>query len=316
VGCPINSDEQTGAGVFMDPAFFKSIIDRIDFKTVVIPWMNGEPLMHPRIAELFAYISAAGHPWYVTTNGHFWNDAVFEHITDGDSTCYQVIVSIDGLPGSESITGARPGSNPRKVVETIGRLLELKNRKGSSVDIAVKAVQRGQDWGELEEYTLYWLDQGVDYVCIGRMLEQETSVPMRREPCQYFDNNFMVIRHDGELVLCAYNDRVVNDGENPVATLDATTPLLEAYNAHAYQRYRDMQNRGVYPGPCENCGFAYTGQGLTGEVAFRRDPGKRIYYRNDYYNTMMSYKDRGKSAAYYEQGATAETAGTYYRKEA
>ena len=287
----------------MDLGYFKSVIDRIHFPVVVIPWLNGEALLNPNYFEMVRYITERGHRTYLTTNGHFWNDELFEHITD-DTSCYQIIVSIDGLPGSPSITAARPGSRPEKVLDTIDRLLELKRKKHSKLDIAVKLVERGQDWEEIERYVAYWLRRGVDYVCVGRMLDTETVEPMRMHPCQYYDNNFMVIRHDGELVLCAYNERVVNHGENPLFMLDSKRPLLDAYNDKRYQKYRRNQHRGVYDGPCANCGYAYTGHGFAGKVMFR-NPGliqEELFYHQDHYNAFFSLVDRRKPDNYYQRG--------------
>jgi hypothetical protein len=295
----------------MDFDYFKSIVDRINFPTVFIPWLGGEPLLHPQYGEMVKYISSKNIPYYITTNGHYWNNEVFCHIL-GESTCYQIIFSLDGLPGSKSITAARPGSDPQKVVDNIKNFLHMKKVIDPNIDVAVKIVSRGQDYEEIEEYVMYWLGEGVDYVCVGRMLDQETPKSMRRYPCQYYDNNFMVIRHDGELVLCAYNDRVVNDGENPLFKLDKTTPLLEAYNSPEYEHYRRRQARGIYDGPCNNCGFAYTGQGMDGEVRFRSQPQVKVYYRSDYYNQFYSLKDRRKTEKYYFQGSTIEDAGGYY----
>lgn len=306
-GCMINEQDRRGMkGGFMDPDLFKSIIDRIDFPTVVIPWCTGEPLMHPQYAELVKYVSAKGHRQYITTNGHFWNEELFQHITDPDSTCYQIIFSLDGT-NPRTARAARPGTDFDKVMDTIHRFRVLELRKGSSIDVAVKLCQRGQDWSEVEGFIQRWLGTlGISYVCEGRMLGQDNEESMRTSPCQYFDNNFMVIRHDGTLVLCAYNDRVVNGGENPVKKLEPTDNLLEVYNSEAYEQYRRAQNVGNYPGPCATCGFAYTGQGYEGVVYFRNDPNTPVYTHRDYYNTTFSLTRKIKDPLYYTQGASLD----------
>lgn len=311
LGCPINTDPETGPRAFMDVGYFRSIVDRINFPTVFIPWLGGEPLMHPDYTEMVKYVTDREIPMYITTNGHFWNDELFDHIL-GRTSCYQIIFSLDGLPGSKSITAARPGSNPGLVVENIRKFLDMKLRTEAPIDVAVKIVHRGQDYEEIEEYINYWLDRGIDYVCVGKMLDLETEKPMRRYPCQYFDNNFMVIRHDGTLVLCAYNDHVVNDGANPLFKLDETTPLLEAYNDYRYEHYRQRQLVGQYDGPCGNCGFAYTGQGFVGDVVFRSRPERTVHYKSGYYNQLFSLTKKDKPAEYYQRGSTVEDAGRYY----
>ena len=68
--CPtLSPDAKTG---FMDMDLFKSIIDRVNFSTTVIPWMNGEPLLHPDYADMLDYIEEAGLRYYITTNGMFY----------------------------------------------------------------------------------------------------------------------------------------------------------------------------------------------------------------------------------------------------
>jgi MoaA/NifB/PqqE/SkfB family radical SAM enzyme len=290
----------------MDIDFFESIVERINFKTVVIPWMNGEPLLHPHYTQMIKYLTSRKLPCYITTNGMIWNEDLFNHITDPTS-CYQLIFSLDGLLDSESssIEKARPGSNRKKIKEHILKLIDLRDRKKSNLTVATKLCQRGQDWEEVESYIDFWLREGVDYVCIGRNLTDDNTPGMRTSPCQYFDNNFMVIRADGRLVACAYNDAVVNRGALPLGYLDSTTPLLEVYNNEAYQSLRDSQNRGEYPGPCKTCGFAYTGQGMTGVVKLRNKAllQSPIYFHKDYYNEFFSLTKRWKDESYYSRGA-------------
>jgi radical SAM protein with 4Fe4S-binding SPASM domain len=291
----------------MDWDLFKSIIDRINFPTVVIPWMNGEPLMRKDYSEIVKYISSKSLSQYVTTNGTIWNEDFFHHITGQLSTCYQLIFSLDGLlDNSPSIEAARPGSNRSLIGQNIFRLLGLKKSRNSSLRIATKICMRGQDWEEIERYIDFWLKKGVDYVCVGRNLTDDNTPGMRTSPCQYFDNNFMVIRADGELVACAYNEAVVNKHALPLGKVEANNiPLLDIYNNEAYTSLRESQNKGTYSGPCRTCGFAYTGMGFTGEVHLR-DPKllqDTIFFHQDYYNMFFSLKKDWKPSSYYERNS-------------
>ncbi len=298
-------------GVHMDWDYFVSVIDRIvaeRLPSVVIPWMNGEPLLHPRYEEMVRYITDHSLRCYITTNGMLWNEDLFQHIT-GPTSCYQLIFSLDGLldEESESVEKARPGSNRKSIGENIRRMIALRNSKGSHLHVAVKLCQRGQDWEEVERYIDFWLREGADYVCIGRQLTDDHTPGMRTSFCQYFDNNFMVIRADGRLVACAYNDAVVNHGALPLGLLDETTPLLEVYNNVFYAALREAQLAHRWPGPCRTCGFAYTGQGMTGTVQLRdqRLLQSPIYFHKDYYNEFYSLKKNWKPRDYYTHGATS-----------
>lgn len=302
VGCPNNLTENHR---FMDFDFFKSIIDRVDFDTTIIPWMNGEPLLHPQYADMIKYITAKGLRCYITTNGMIWNKELYEHIL-GDTSCYQIIFSLDGLPykRSRSIELARPGTIRDKVMENILAFGLDKAQTGAKIQMAVKLCQRGQDWGEVEEYIYYWLSRPyIDYVVYGRMLGEETP-GQRLYPCQYFDRNFLIIRADGSSRICAYNDRIVNGNENPVGQIDKNTNLLEFYNNERFEFYRNEQDHGRFHGPCQTCGYAYTGRGFKGEITFRDDRFSDlgpIHYRHDYYNEFFSLKRSEKPDSYYEQ---------------
>lgn len=309
--CPRPLDVNT----HMDPDLYKSIIDRAAVelpKATIVPWLNGEPLMHPDYAELIEYTTAAKLRAYITTNGMFWNERLFQHITERNSL-YQIIFSLDGLPCSysRSIEIARPGTDREKVLDTIQQFGALKTAKGHNIDMAVKIVRRGQDWGEIEQFIDYWLASDyVDYVCVGDALVERNDESMRIFPCQYSDNNFMVIKYDGRLTTCAYNPEMTNDPAYALGRMDKTTPLLELYNSPAYQEFRYNQRRGVFPEPCKHCGFSYTGYGFTGMVRLRdhhltQEP---LYFHRDYYNSFFSKVHKEKPDSYYlQQGKGDDT---------
>jgi len=286
----------------MDVELFESIIDRVNFKTTIVPWLNGEPLLHPEYPRMLQAIEKKNLRYYITTNGMIWRDDVFDIILDQKSSCYQLIISLDGMLNSRSIELARPGTKVNRVWETIKTVLK---RKPQNLDLAVKICRRGQDYEEIEQYISFWLEHGVDYVCVGdALIEEENPVGFRSNPCQYSDNNFMVIKVDGRLVRCAYNDLATNDEQYSFGVMDKTTPLLEIYNNDFYTRFREDQNSGIYPGPCDTCGISYTGHGMSGSIKFRNPHliQDTIYYQRDYYNSFFSLKEKRKSPEYYMHG--------------
>lgn len=291
----------------MSLGLFKHICDLVKKEmpdSVVIPWMNGEPFMDPNYLDKIKYISKLGLRFYVTTNLTIWRPDIIEYLLSDECTCYQIIVSMDGLPDSQNIYNARPGTNSAQLLNNLTRVFELKKKMNSSKDLAVKICERGQDWQEIEEYVQYWLDEDmIDYVCVGKPLkdENEGTVTMRRYPCQYFDRNFMVIRWDGRLVPCAYNTKVANQGLLTYGFVDQhTESLLNIYNNDFMQKLRWDQRHGLFPKPCDTCGFAYTGFGFEGEVQFRSSTDK-YYFHQDYYNMFFSNKKSWKPRDYYFQ---------------
>lgn len=301
IGCPINTDKSGGG--FMDLGFFKSVVDRINFPTTVVPWLNGEPLLHPQYGEMVDYLIEKKQRFYTTTNGHFWRDDFFQRVMAPDSTCYQILFSLDGLPlpTSRSIELARPGSDRKQVLSTIYRALKLKQVLNSKIDIAVKMCERGQDYEEFERFISYWLGEGVSYVCIGKMLENENvKKGFRIFPCRYFDDMAMEIRWNGRVVPCSYHDKVINDGVLPMGVLDRETSLLDFYNNEAYRTLRALHRSGDFPPPCDTCGFAYCGDGFKGEVFFKNENlgYRKIFYHEDYYNRFYSFVEKRKGVSW------------------
>ena len=306
--CPNTCNDSFPVGD-MTLDMFKGIVDQMamDFPdAVAIPWMNGEPFMNPDFLEMVRYLSLKKVRFYVTTNLTIWRKDVVEFLLSDKSTCYQLIVSMDGLEGTGSIGTARPGTDEGMLLKNVNQLLIMKGQMNSEKDVAFKICERGQDWQEIEDYIQYWLgDERVNYVCVGKPLKDENETSMRRHPCQYFDNNFMVIRWDGTLVPCAYNDRVANKlmlsyGRFQPELLDR---LLVLYNNQEVSRLRIDQNKGIFHEPCASCAFAYTGHGFGGEVRFRKDElGKPVYFHQDYYNSFFSLRESVKKAEYYLGG--------------
>ena len=289
--------------------FFKSIIDRIDFKTTVIPWMNGEPFLNPEYFQFVKYLNEKKQRFYVTTNLTIWREDVIRELLSEGSSCYQLIVSMDGLFGLGNIAKARPGTDEAKLRENIDRLIMMKNSLGSKMQIAFKICERGQDWSEIERYVQSWLNHpSVDYICVGKPLKDTNEATMRTSPCQYADHNFMVIRWDGKLVICAYNDEAANQGKQSYGTVTKDNNLLELYNNEKIAAFRASQNDGFYPDPCDKCAFAYTGVGFRGEVEFRNNPGTMYYFQQDYYNSFFSKKKNWKPNSYYGGKDPAEGA--------
>lgn len=307
--CPsLVNDGKSG---HMSFRFFKSIVDRIDWDCTVVAWLNGEPFMNPEYGKMVAYLNEKHQRFYTTTNLTIWRDYVLREILRPGSSAYQLIVSMDGLFGSGNIARARPGTNEEVLRANIQRLLSLKAELHSDVELAFKICRRGQDWDEIERYIQFWLaDTGVDFVVVGDALIGENEECMRTAPCEYSDHKFMVIRWDGTLVPCAYNEKVVNEHMLSYGVLNETDNLIDVYNNEIMARFREAQAAGVFPKPCDTCPFPYTGVGFQGQIEFRDNPGTMYWFHKDYYNSFYSRRKNWKPNSYYggkdDQEATAE----------
>ena len=287
----------------MDVDLFKSIVDRIAAESpesTVIPWANGEPFLHPQYLGMMEYLNNKGLRFYVTTNLTIWRENVLRELLLPGSGCYQLIVSMDGIFGSGNIPKARPGTDEEVLRRNIGRLFALKTEMDSKTDIAFKICRRGQDYGEVERYVQQWLENpDLDFVIVGDALVGENEDSMRTEPCQYFDNNFMVIRWTGDLAICAYCDKAINKLQGSYGKVGLTGSLLELYNNEDIAFRRAEQNAGRFSAPCDTCPIAYTGIGFRGKISFRDNPGQEYWYQRDYYNQFFSKRLHWKPNSYY-----------------
>jgi hypothetical protein len=284
--------------VDMSFEYFKSVVDRNTFGATIMPYMNNEPLLHPDITRMMEYVISKGQRCYITTNGTIWNEDLFKLITEKNSF-YQIIFSLDGL-WNNTIEKCRPGSNKYILLNYIERFKKLKEEKGNNLDMCLKICRRGQDWEEIENFIYFWLKDEIDYICIGNMLNQ-VGIEVRKYPCQYFDDKFLLIKANKHIVPCMYNTIVYFVNYFNIGKLNETENLIDAYNRPVLQKLREDQNNGIFHGPCKSCNSAYTGQGFRAQYEFN-DPGKKeigtLYGSYDYYNMTFSLKDKPMGVQY------------------
>ncbi len=300
------SDQDVYPKGYMRKEFFKSIIDKasaegLQDKTIIVPYANGEPLLHKDLLECLRYTTAHGFKTYVTTNGMIWDTELFRFMLT-EPLYYQTIFSLDGMWDRGNVSKARPGSNEARIRTTIEGFLKLKAHYNSRLDVFVKMVERGQDFAEQEAYIDYWLRQkGLSCVIVGKMLSTFDTEGMRLYPCQYPDDTFLLIRWNEQPTLCMYNPHIMNEQARPMRKMHEGEGIVEYFNSDVYKEFHEEQAEGKFKGPCATCGIAYTGTGWRGTLHFRdpsllRDP---IYYREDYYNKTFSLVNKARPDEWY-----------------
>lgn len=281
---------------------WKKAVDQNTWDGTMIPYMYGEPMLWKHLYEGTKYVLDKGQRYYIATNGTIWNDEFFNLICS-DNRAYQIIFSIDGIPeeGYKALELCRPPSKRAVVLRNIRRFAELKKQKGDKINIAVKAIKRGQDYQELEDFVYYWLvkEGYVDYVAIGDLFTNENDESMRHYKCWYMDDFYMLIRNDGKVVPCMYNQKVV-DGYFDLGNFLETPNLLKLYNSDMFNWLRWKQKIGDFPGPCITCSNPYNGYGFDGTLRFQNKEYKGIEmsYHQDYYNQFFSLKKERKGIQY------------------
>lgn len=297
----------------MSFALIESILERtkvIEPTPTVVMNLNGESTLHPRILEIVALVNSLKLRYYFTSNGLKWTRELTERVCNKDSSAYQILFSHNGLYDSTAEV-ACPGTNPSLVVRNMLDVIDYKRENNASQDVGVKIIDRGQDFQEIEEFIGTWLHHGMDYVCHGKVLITRNKQTMRKYPCRYSDDMFMLIRSNGKITPCGWNNDAITFYDwGYVEPNDI--PLMELYNAPIINEWRNDQRRGIFHGPCLECGFAFTGYGWEGVLTPRNQrvidlcEGRPIYYHEDYFNRFFSFKKRIRKPSHYYVGGHLE----------
>jgi MoaA/NifB/PqqE/SkfB family radical SAM enzyme len=293
-GCMRNNDSSKKA--FMEPELFYEILDKIDFPCVLTPWINGEPTMHKEFHKFAKKMNEKKQRYCLTSNASKWHDDIYQTITEKNSSCYQLIFSVDGLH-EKTHDSIRNGSNLEIVKKHIERFLNLKNEKKSNIDFGIKIVDKGQDYEEIEEFIYYWLSYGIDFIARTRMYYPQIPFSIRRYPCRVFADKkgVLSIRQDGSLLLCAYNEIAINEPSTFVGNIKEFPTVIDAFNSDILNKIREDELKGIFVKPCSTCPIAYCGDGFVGLITFK-DEKKRnkipyIYWHSDSFQNFYSLID-------------------------
>lgn len=296
--CPVSDSNSKFKPVHMDTDLALSIIDRIKEEKIncsITSNLLGESLLHPYAQAIYQSIIINEIPFSLTTNSNVWKPAIFDLITDRNSSLYLLIFSQNGLydKKSKSTELCMPGFEREKSKFVIDEVMKMKRKKKSKFQMGVKITRRGQDYEEIEELISYWLEYGMDFVSIGKRLVNNNQ-GMRIFPCRYPDDLAFEIRSTGDAIACGWHTGVVNDLKLTFGKVPLTGSLVEFYNNKKYHDFRKAHYLGEFPDVCRRCSIPYTGDGFIGTVYFRnkRFPRRKIYYHEDYSNIFYSYKPR------------------------
>ena len=299
-GCLRETDTdlgQLGPGFgAMESDLFYHILDMIDTNLPLFPWINGEPLLHPKFHEFALEMNKRNQRYCLSTNGQLWKEDSFQAITDDDSSCYYLIFSIDGLYNKTNDT-LRRGADLNKTIENLNRFIELKKTKNSKIDIGVKAVDNGQDYEELEDLIFHWLcNTDIDFVSVTSLMFPDGSDKLRHYPCKAFYNDgVLVVRHGGDIIRCGYNEHSTNDPNTFLGNIREYRTITEAFNSDKHNELRRQDTTREFTYPCDKCSIAYCGEGFHGMIAFRNEEKRKkipfMYWHNDSFQSFYSLED-------------------------
>jgi radical SAM protein with 4Fe4S-binding SPASM domain len=213
---------------------------------------DGEPLLHPNLAEMIADASArTGLPINVTTNGMLLTEERTRALLDAGVTVFDV--SIDAH--SQEVYGeVRVKGDLALTHECTHRLIAMARTAGGKAKVMVSFVRQPLNEHEAGAFEAYWKKAGADFVvmrnrhsCGGNVPDMTEALwrgaPAKRAACLYPWER-MVLKADGELTYCPadwrhiasignYRDTTIAD----IWTGEAMQALREAHVGGDFSRH-------------------------------------------------------------------------------
>lgn len=123
---------------------------------------RGEPLLHPRLEEIIAYIkSATTAKIRISTNGSLVTDPRAQGLLDAGLD--QIVFAVDGLT-QRSYSAYRQGGRLEQVVENLRRFCELKAKGDYGTRVIFQFIPMAKNEHELPDVPAFAYALGVDLV--------------------------------------------------------------------------------------------------------------------------------------------------------
>lgn len=222
----------------MDEALFRRALDgsgRLEF-ALLFQW--GEPLLHPRFAELANEAARRGVRTLVTTNGTLLDERRIALLLGAGLD--RVTVSVDGDAATHEAVRGIPLAATRAAVD---RLVAARDRTGSATAIDVSMVVAPETEAGAAEFRRSF--EGV--------VDRVQTIPLltkgaRRTRCREPWRGGLVVLQDGRCTVCCV------DHDGVLAVGDArTNSLLEIWNGAPLRALRRAHATGALPSLCATC---------------------------------------------------------------
>lgn len=262
VMCPYK--DMTRPHEMMDVDLFRKIIDEV-YPYQGFIWLHnlGEPLAHPRFAELIRYVKSKGLPCGISTNATLLDERRSEELLA--SGLDKIILCMDGVT-VETFEHLRAGASFEKVTDNIEGFLRRKRRTGKArPQSIVQLIFMKETEDQVEEFRRRWtlladrvyvkpfstwaeqVDRITDLSESRHRYDPQHSTSEVRHPCGYLWRN-LVVTANGDVIPCCvdYDARMVmgNVGEHT---------LEEIWHGERFRAVRADHLAGRYLETCETC---------------------------------------------------------------
>jgi radical SAM protein with 4Fe4S-binding SPASM domain len=244
---------------YMDFQLFSKIVDEASqagIKRVEL-YLHGEPLMHPEIARMMAYLQLRQVSVNLTSNGMLLDSARSAAILKSyPSSAAFITVSVLGA-SAEVHEKTMKGVNHDRVTENIHNFLKLrKQHKANGPIIQTIFYRLDENANEADQYAAQWQNV-VDHANYTDTISQafarrgsgDGAIPIRDRICtQVFRR--MIVYWNGDVTICC-NDI---DGDHVVGNLERQS-IREIWNCPKMASFRkiSIEKRFASIPLCEHC---------------------------------------------------------------
>jgi MoaA/NifB/PqqE/SkfB family radical SAM enzyme len=223
----------------MDVDMFHAIIDEGSTKGLYSIKLNfrGEPLIHPRIADLVTYAKERGIlDVFLNTNATLLTEEVGKQLIN--SGLDRLIVSFEGFT-PEIYEQNRVGARFSEVVENVRKFIRLKRRLGVKMRVRLQTVAISDTPDYLERYREFWGEWADEITCIDLRNEQKdySAVSSTGWECPYPWRR-LCITWDGVILTCPFVNRALDSYSWKGFGRVGETTIEEAWCSKAMEQLR------------------------------------------------------------------------------
>jgi pyruvate-formate lyase-activating enzyme len=222
----------------MDARLFTKALDGAGRLEFVLLFQWGEPLLHPRFAELAAEATGRGIRALVTTNGTLLDDRRIAGLLEAGVD--RVTISVDGDAVTHEAVRGIPLAKTRAAVE---RLVAARDAAGSATAVDVSMVVAPETEAGAAAFE-------ADFAGVADRVQR---IPLltkgeRRTRCREPWRGGLVVLQDGRCTVCCA------DHDGTLAVGDATKETLkQIWNGPRLRALRAAHARGDLPPVCASC---------------------------------------------------------------
>ena len=245
---------------YMDYDLFQKIIDDAASSGIrrVHFYLHGEPLLHPKVVKMIAYMKSKRICINLVTNGMLMDeklsvDILNSNVNFGDCITFSILG--DSKEVHEKIMR---GVDHERVFNNVVNFVELRKKlkkRGPTIETVFYLMP--ENVNELSLYHKRWkgiVDHvkgtaNISYSYADYKKEKKDNVPLRQETCMNIWER-MTVHWNGDVSMCCEDV----DGDYTVGNLSEMT-IKEAWNSKKLSHFRKLhkENRFREIALCKNC---------------------------------------------------------------